>query len=111
MNNIAARMNFENARKTLQRANRDDPQFDVRKYKLTQSYLRLEQLLVVGVTQYQFRVLVNEATPQGFNTERRLNLQDTFIPSEVGFFIELPTSTSDDTFKPLSYVSNFLVGA
>ncbi len=105
MNNIAARINYDNARKTLMSANAGDDNFDINKYKLTQSYLRLEQLLVVGQTLYQFRVLVNENQPTFFNTEQRLNLQDSFIPSEVGFFIGFPSSATDDTWKPLSYVS------
>lgn len=98
-------MNFENARKTLIRANANDPGFDVRKFKLTQSFLRLEQLAVVGTTNYIFRALVNEAQPQVFNTEQRLNLQDSFIPSEIGFFLAFPSGATDDTFKPLTYVS------
>jgi hypothetical protein len=112
MNNIAARMNFENARRALIKANiKEDPNFDVRKYKLTQSYLRLEQLCTVGITNYTFKVLSNEANPTIFNTERRLNLQDSFIPSEVGFFLEFPSSSTDDTFKPLPYPNTFLIGA
>jgi hypothetical protein len=109
MNNIAARMNYDNARKTLIKLNAGDPTFDVRRYKLTQSYLRLEVLLATGTSQYQYRVLVNDSNPQIFNTERRLNLQDTFIPSEVGFFLGFPTSATDDTYKLLSYPSPFLV--
>lgn len=112
MNNIAARMNFNNAVKALIKANRGVPNFDWRQYKLTQSYLRLEQPCVANVTNYTFKVLANESTPQvPFNTERRLNLQDTFIPSEMGFFLEFPSSSSDDTFKPITYPNTFLIGA
>lgn len=100
-------MNFNNAVKALVKAN--NGKINWKEYKLTQSFLRLEQPLATGTTNYNFRVLVNDANPQVFNTEQRLNLQDTFIPSEIGFFIGLPSSSTDDTFKLLSYPSPFLL--
>jgi len=110
MNAISARMVYENAIKNINRQFADIPGFDaVRSFKLTQSFLRLEQPLAVGQTLYNFPLLVNQASPQIFNTEQRLNLQDTFVISEIGFFIGLPSSSTDTTFKPLTYISPFLV--
>jgi hypothetical protein len=85
--------------------------------KLTQSFLRLEQLMVTTKTQYQFPILVNNNGPANtlFSTEQRLNQQDSIICSAWGFFFGIPLSTIDVTFKLLSYPStngvNFIAAA
>jgi hypothetical protein len=55
MDNIQARMVFENSIKSLQQA--FPGQNIVRDFKLTQSYLRLAQLMAVGSTIYTFPLL------------------------------------------------------
>jgi len=77
--------------------------------KLTDSYVRFEALINTTSSAYQFGVLVNQPSPGAatgtFNTEVKLNLQDSFIANEVGVFLALPSSATDDTFKLASYAS------
>lgn len=106
-NNATARMVFENAKAAIDNA------YGMReawkKFKLTQSFLRLEVALVAGATNFQFNVLVNQAGAGGiFNTEQRLNLQDTFVPAQIGFYVGLPTSSTDTTFALRSYLNPFI---
>lgn len=91
------------------------PYFDsVSAFRLSQSALRLEQPCVATSTQYLFPVLTNiQNQAQAFNTEIRLNIQDSFVPTHVGFFLALPGSTTDTTFKLMTYpnpviLTNFL---
>jgi hypothetical protein len=111
MNSIAARANFEKAVQLFYNAfnRREDgsiinPKFDpISAFKLTQSTLRMEQPLSVNTTIYNFlpvNIIQNQAA---FNTEQRLNQQDTFVPTEVGIFVAKPTSSTDTAFKPLTY--------
>jgi hypothetical protein len=93
--NIAARMVYENALQALAQAY---PGQDLRKFKCTQSFLRLELALSITKTQYQFQIL-NQTTGSQFNTEQRLNLQDSFVTSEMGIFLAKPASAVDSTFE------------
>lgn len=102
---ITARMNFDNARAALVNAFNLRSRAELTQFKLTQSYLRLEQAIAVGTTQYTFPILVNQANPTIFNTEQRLNLQDSFVCSEIGFYQALPSGSTDATFQLLTYVS------
>lgn len=106
MDNINARLVFSNAIASIKKAFKDVPNFDIRKFKLTQSFIRLELALVSGQSSYRFNLLSNQTAQ--FNTEQRLNLQDSFVPDSVGFFQALPTSSTDITFKPLTYANPFL---
>ena len=74
---------------------------------LTDSTLRLEQQLLTTKSNYQFAVLVNDNGPSGtkFNTEVRLNQQDSFIAYQLNFFIGEPSSSSDATFIDYTYPS------
>lgn len=113
MNSIAARANFEKAVQLFYNAfnlNSDgsvkDPFFDpVTAFKLTQSTLRLELPLTTNTNQYNFAVLnnVNSGANQVFNSEIRLNQQDTFVPTEIYIGVGLPSSSTDTTWKPLTY--------
>lgn len=102
-NNLNEREVFGNAVNALQFAFQDTPGFDAGAYKLTQSYLRCEQPLVVGATSYKFPVLVTEVNPTLFPTEKRLNLQDSFVISSIGIFLAAPTGATDGAFIPMSY--------
>jgi hypothetical protein len=99
---VNARLVYENAVKICARA-----QVPVPASKLTQSFLRLEQLIVTTKAQYQFPILVNNNGPANtlFNTEQRLNQQDSIITSAWGFYFAIPTSGTDATFRLLSYAS------
>jgi hypothetical protein len=67
--------------------------------KLTQSFLRLENQLVTNKTQFQFPVLTSQNNAAGtiFNTEQRLNQQDSFISASWGVFLSNPSSNVDTT--------------
>jgi hypothetical protein len=108
MNSIAARMVFQNAINSMVKAFSGTPGFDIRQYKLTQSYLRLEQPLTVGKSNYLFPVMINQSNGAIFNTEQRLNLQDSFVTSEVRFYLAQPTSATDTKYRKLPYPNPFV---
>lgn len=100
-NSVVARLVYENALAIVIAAG-----LDPAVVKLTQSDLILEQQLFVNNNQYQFPVLNNQSGPAGgsiFNTEIRLNQQDSFIVSSWGFFLLKPTSATDATFVAQTY--------
>lgn len=99
---VNARLVYENAVKICNQAG-----VGAVASKLTQSFLRLEQVMVLTKAQYQFPILVNNNGPANtlFNTETRLNQQDSIICSAWGFFLAVPLSGTDATFTLLSYPS------
>jgi hypothetical protein len=80
---------------------------------LTQSDLVLEQQLLTTLTSYTFPVLSNDNGPSGsrFNTEIRLQQQDTFVASAWGVFLTNPSSATDATFICHTYPSPVPFGA
>ncbi len=106
MNNIAARMVYDNAKKALYRAFGSNPNLNIEQFKMTQSYIRLEQLAVIGQTLYTFPVQINQGA--AFSTEQRLNLQDSFVISNIGAFLALTTGTTDTTFRLNTNASPFI---
>jgi len=104
------RLIFENAKETL-REHGVDPNTAV----LTQSYLRLEQLCAISVTNILFPVVVNQPSPGAtvgaFNTERRLQLQDSFVVSELGVFLWVPSSSTATNSHLYSYPNFFAFAA
>lgn len=115
MNSIAARMVFENAKIAINKAFPIDPAKPrppaSELCKLTQSYLRLERDLSINQSTYEFPILVNQGQTGIFNTEQRLNQQDSFVCSEVGIFVAAPSSETDAAFIPLTYPNPFVFGA
>ena len=96
---IGSRLVFQNAVASIRRAGLN-PAGAV----LSQSYLRLETALVASQTQYNFDVLVNESTNGTFNTQQKLNLQDAFVASSIGFYLAVPISSATNTeYKLLTY--------
>lgn len=97
---LGSRLSFQNAAKAIQRAGKSTAGA-----VLSQSYLRLETALTAGTTQYKFDVLVNENATgsSAFSTVNKLNLQDSFYVSQMGFFIYAPTSTTDTAAPLLTY--------
>lgn len=80
-------------------------------FRLCQSDLILEQPIIQGgapTSVYQFPVL-NNIQNQGaqFNTELRLTMQDSFVPTEVGIFLGNPSGLTDTTWKPITWASPF----
>lgn len=95
VNNVTQRLVYENARAAVMRAFGQN--YNEASIRMTQSYLRLEQAIQQGKTQYNFPVQVNQGSV--FNTEKRLNLQDTFVISEVGIYLAKPSGPTDAAFK------------
>ena len=87
---MGSRMVFENA-KTLVRS----LGYSVEHAKLTQSYLRSEVALSTSIANYHIPVLVND-TQNGASrvNEKRLNLQDIFITTEIAVVIGVGSATA-----------------
>jgi hypothetical protein len=94
-NTVNSRLVYENAKKNL-----TDAGVSIQAAKLTQSFLRLENQLITGKTQFQFPVLNNQPNFSGsiFNTEQRLNQQDSFVAAMWGVFLSKPSSNTDATY-------------
>jgi len=99
---VNARLIFENALAVAANAS-----LTVDVTKCTISTLRLEQQVLTTKTQYQFPVLNNQmgTTNTIFNTEIRLNQQDSFVAAAWGFYISKPSSATDATFILHTYPS------
>lgn len=97
MNQRDGRLVYANALNTLDRAG-----IKANIALLTQSYLRFEINLSTTQTRYQFDTLVNENLNTNFVTQQKLNLQDAFICSSIGFYIGVAaTSATTETVVPL----------
>ena len=97
---INSRFVFENASGMLA-----DAGLNIQDSVLTQSDLILEQQLSTTLQAYQFPVLNNTNGPSGsaFNTEVRLNQQDSFVASAWGAFLLKAASPTDATFIVHTY--------
>jgi len=97
---IGQRLVFQNSKNAIKRAGLN-PASAV----LSQSYLRFEVPLAVGTTTYTFDTLVNENTNPNYVTQNKLNLQDAFVTSAIGFFLAVPASsaTTETAFPLYSY--------
>jgi hypothetical protein len=100
---MGQRVIFENAEATLQ-DNGISPVTAV----LTQSYLRLEQPMSTTQTNIIFPVINQQTGAQTFNTERRLQLQDSFVVSELGVFLFAPSSTTATNSHLYSYPNQII---
>lgn len=112
-NNISARATFDHARRMFVNAFKDKfggnilacEQW-VNNLKLSQSEIRLEVQLTTGGNVFAFGVTPNQQATGGnapFNTENRLQLQDSLCVSEYGIFVAKPASATDTTYKLLTY--------
>jgi hypothetical protein len=104
-NNAIARQDFEIATKIFANAFNITMEEAIRNFRPTQSRLRLEQLAVTTSTSYAFPVLNNQGTPTA--TEIRLNQQDSFVPTAVGFYLANPTGLTDAAYKLTPYLNPF----
>lgn len=102
IDSMNARLNFENAKALLQQ-NGLNPSAA----RLTQSYIRSEILINNTTAQYKLGVTVNQQNNAGtiYNTENRLALQDWFITSQIGVLLAVPSSSTDASYRLLSYPS------
>jgi hypothetical protein len=87
---MGSRMVFENAKALVRGLG-----YSADHAKLTQSYLRSEVALSTSIANYHIPVLVND-TQNGASrvNEKRLNLQDIFITTEISVVIGVGAGTS-----------------
>lgn len=88
--------------------------FDPNKTRITPGSIRLEQPLVANQNLYQFPALINIQNQNGpFNTEIRLQQQDSIVVTQLGIFLANPASTTDTAFRLFTYPNTiaFPVGA
>jgi hypothetical protein len=111
-NNASARQSFEIAQQVLFNAWIDSFKGDisacrnwVNNRKLSQGEIRLEVELNVQNNRFVFGMTPNQANSTNivFNTENRLNLQDSLIASEYGVFVAQPTSRTDTAYTLETY--------
>jgi len=100
INQVSARLTFENARSFVQSQG-----YDVSQAVLTQSYVRSEVAISASVTNYRLPIVVTDNSSTIFNTERRVNLQDVHVVSSLFIGLAAPTSSTDAAFRVLSYPS------
>jgi len=87
---MGQRMIFENAKSLVRGLG-----YSVDQAVLTQSYLRSEVALSTSVANYHLPVLVNDTQNGSVRVnEKRLNLQDIFVTSEIAVLIGVGTGTS-----------------
>ena len=87
---MGSRMVFENAKALVRGLG-----YSVEQAVLTQSYLRSEVALSTSIANYHLPVLVNDTQNGAVRVnEKRLNLQDIFVASEIAVLIGVGSSTS-----------------
>lgn len=114
-NNISARASFEHAVRMFYKAFRDKftpgmagdelcKQF-VNNLKLSQSSVRLEVQMNATNNSFIFGLTPNQSNTGNttFNTENRLQLQDSLCVSEMGVFMAKPASATSTIFKLDNY--------
>jgi len=109
---MSARESYNIARQTLYNAwigsfNNDSVKCwnYVNSRKLSQHEVRLEVELNANNNRFVFGLTPNQANSTNviFNTENRLNLQDSLVVSEYGIFVAQPSSRTDTTFTLNTY--------
>lgn len=98
INNATARMVYLESLKIARQAG-----LNPANTKNTMSDLVLEQQLLTTSTNYNFPVTNTQANGTPFNTEVRLNLQDSFVASSWGVFLLAPSGATDATFIAHTY--------
>jgi len=87
---MGQRMVFENAKSLVRGLG-----YSVDQAVLTQSYLRSEVALSTSIANYHIPVLVNDTQNGSVRVnEKRLNLQDIFVASEISVLIGVGSGTS-----------------
>lgn len=110
-NNFTARESYIQAKKMFFKAFRDKFNNDgdcasyVESLKLSQSEIRLEVELDAVRNSFVFGLTPNQTntTNVQFNTERRLNLQDSLCVNEYGIFVAQPASRTDTAYNLRTY--------
>lgn len=111
-NNASARLSYDIARNILFNSWIDSFKGDrarcqqwVDGRKLSQGEIRLEVELNTANNIFTFGVTPNQANSTNlvFNTENRLQLQDSLIVSEYGLFVSQPASRTDTAYTLQTY--------
>ena len=111
-NNLSARQSFDIAKQILYASwinnfgnNSAECNKWVNSRKLSQGEIRLEVELNTAGNSFTFGVTPNQASSTNvvFNTENRLNLQDSLIASEYGIFVGQPASRTDTAWTLNTY--------
>jgi len=100
INQISARLTFENARSFVQSQG-----YDVSQAVLTQSYVRSEVAISSSVTNYRLPIVITDNSSTIFNTMRPVNLQDVHVVSSLFIGLAAPSSSTDTAFPVCSYPS------
>ena len=100
VNQIGARLTFENARSFVQSQG-----YDVSQAVLTQSYVRSEVAISASVTNYRLPIVITDTSSTIFNTASPVNLQDVHVVSSLFVGLAAPSSATDAAFPVLSYPS------
>lgn len=96
---LGHRLVYQQAKAAIQRAG-----YSAGQAVLSQSTLRFESALSTTSATYKFDVLVNESlNGTTFVNQIKLNLQDAFVVSEVGFFIANPSSATATDYRLFTY--------
>lgn len=110
-NNLSARACYEHATRVFFKAMRDKFNSDaacwawVNSLKFSQSEIRLEVELNAVNNSFTFGVTPNQANSTNvvFNTENRLNLQDSLVVNEYGIYMANPASRIDANYELKTY--------
>jgi len=100
INYVNSRMAFEVASQLLENLGYSTAQANP-----TQSYVRSEVVIDSSRTQYNIPIVINQS-PAGqalFPSEKRVELQDIFVPTELGIFVAAPASATAPALKLYSY--------
>jgi hypothetical protein len=100
INQISARLTFENARSFVQSQG-----YDVSQAVLTQSYVRSEVAISASVTNYRLPIVITDNSSTIFNTMKPVNLQDIHVVSSLFIGLAAPSSSTDTAFPVCSYPS------
>lgn len=110
-NNGSARESFQHAKKVFFKAWRNSFDTDqacwnyIDGLKLSQSEIRLEVGLNATNNNFKFGMTVNQQNSSNvqFNTEKRLEMQDSFVANEYGIYIGQPSSQTDTLWQLHTY--------
>jgi len=100
INQISARLVFENARSFVQSQG-----YDVSQAVLTQSFVRSEVAISASVTNYRLPIVITDNSSTIFNTMKPVNLQDIHVVSSLFIGLAAPASSTDTAFPVCSYPS------
>lgn len=98
-NYVNSRLGFQVALELLAKLG-----YSVESANPTQSFVRSEVALSTAVANYHVPLIVNDLQNGSlFPTEKRVELQDVFVPLEMGLFVSVPASATAGALKLYTY--------